>query len=977
MTHARVKKEKFQELIIPITEKTVYQDSINKNSPHTKKTYKTFEYNHEKFYYEEDFCIFLPLLYNTKLTFTNFHDMKEGLSGKRTIKHKRLIFGEALIDVPVPSSFQTFVNELLKPFFVFQIFSIILWCTEEYYWYAIAIFVIMCVTLTVNIIYVQTNLKKIKEIATYICEVDVLRDGKRKTIISNELVPGDVVFVTKELVFPCDLILLNGFCLINEIMLTGEAQPVIKEALPNIENVYSKKEKLYTLSGGTKVVSTNEDSIAVVINTGFSTAKGELVRSILFPMPNRFKFERDSYIFVGFMGVMALIGFFIAIPPLQTGGYAGGDIAIKLLDLITIAIPPALPLTISIGIGYSLGRLKDKKISCIAPPSVNAAGRVSVVFFDKTGTLTKDEMSLKGVYDVKDSTEKEKLDSCSIELQKSLAGCHSLTLFDGELLGDTQEIAIIKALGWEASAGENGKILLTSPKGEFSISRRFAYHFAPELKRMGVVVECENETILYMKGAPEVIFPLCKEVPADIHSVFLNYTKQGYRVLACAYKPLESFSDEAKLFDIENGLCFLGLLLLENPIKKDAPKTIKCLLEANIHCAISTGDNILTGLAVGKALNLVTSTNVYLGDYIGGEIIWEDSEGIRLKSLPTEADDFEIVVTGNLLEKIITENVELLPVVKEKCKVYGRMSPNHKIMLIEVFQQEDTIVAMVGDGANDCGALKQADVGLSLSEAEASIAAPFCTLKLYKIKYILQEGRCALTTSLQCFKFMMMYSVIQFTCAICLYENQNNLTNNQFIYQDVFNVLPLTFTMAASKPYRKLSKKLPPGSLISVPIITSIIGQIIVAVGIIVTGIQALSSLSWYPDLDYDGNAMGAAIDSPAGTTMSNVIFMQGSAQLIIMCFAFSIGKPFRQPVYKNIAFCISCICLLAFNIYFIMARGDFPYYFLDEVDDGHMDYRWITLGIMFGGMALALTYERFGVPFVELLIRRCNSKNN
>ena len=401
------------------------------------------------------------------------------------------------------------------------------------------------------------------------------------------------------------------------------------------------------------------------------------------------------------------------------------------------------------------------------------------------------------------------------------------------------------------------------------------------------------------------------------------------------------------------------------------------MLEANIHCAISTGDNILTGLAVGKALNLVTSTNVYLGDYIGGEIIWEDSEGIRLKSLPTEADDFEIVVTGNLLEKIITENVELLPVVKEKCKVYGRMSPNHKIMLIEVFQQEDTIVAMVGDGANDCGALKQADVGLSLSEAEASIAAPFCTLKLYKIKYILQEGRCALTTSLQCFKFMMMYSVIQFTCAICLYENQNNLTNNQFIYQDVFNVLPLTFTMAASKPYRKLSKKLPPGSLISVPIITSIIGQIIVAVGIIVTGIQALSSLSWYPDLDYDGNAMGAAIDSPAGTTMSNVIFMQGSAQLIIMCFAFSIGKPFRQPVYKNIAFCISCICLLAFNIYFIMARGDFPYYFLDEVDDGHMDYRWITLGIMFGGMALALTYERFGVPFVELLIRRCNSKNN
>lgn len=303
----------------------------------------------------------------------------------------------------------------------------------------------MVVTLIVNVYYYRSNLQSIRNLASHFCYVKCLRSGQQVTISSIDLVPGDVIVLSKDLVFPCDLVLVKGFCLVDETMLTGESQPVIKEALPNINNVYNK-EKLYTLNNGTKIVTVNEESLAIVIATGYNTAKGQLVRSILYPKPNRFKFERDSYFFIIVMIIFGIIGSGVAIAPLRDAGYEIGDIALYLFDLITTAIPAALPLTMAIGVGYSMGRFKFQKISCIAPPAVYASGRVNIVCFDKTGTLTKDEMSLKGVFDASFAEEIQNLESANLEFQKCLAACQSLTMLDDNLIGDTQEIAIIKAL---------------------------------------------------------------------------------------------------------------------------------------------------------------------------------------------------------------------------------------------------------------------------------------------------------------------------------------------------------------------------------------------------------------------------------------------------------------------------------------------------------------------------------------------------
>jgi cation-transporting ATPase 13A3/4/5 len=142
------------------------------------------------------------------------------------------------------------------------------------------------------------------------------------------------------------------------------------------------------------------DTVAVVIRSGFSTIKGKLVRSILYPSPVDFKFEQDSYKFVGFLTFLAGIGFGYTVYRL-IGTKGVKDIFLDAADLITIVIPPALPAAITIGSLYAENRLKRKGIYCISPRTINVSGSVNCVCFDKTGTLTEDGLDLMGVVQIK------------------------------------------------------------------------------------------------------------------------------------------------------------------------------------------------------------------------------------------------------------------------------------------------------------------------------------------------------------------------------------------------------------------------------------------------------------------------------------------------------------------------------------------------------------------------------------------------
>lgn len=169
----------------------------------------------------------------------------------------------------------------------------------------------------------------------------------------------------------------------------GESVPVTKTPLPNLPDlIYDSKEHArHTLFCGTQIIQTryfgDEKVLAVVVRTGFSTAKGGLVRSILYPPPVDYRFERDSYKFVTLLASIAMVGFVYTVVTKVLRGVRTEDLILEAFDLITIVVPPALPAAMTVGRLYAQMRLKKKQIYCISPRTITVAGSIDCVCFDK------------------------------------------------------------------------------------------------------------------------------------------------------------------------------------------------------------------------------------------------------------------------------------------------------------------------------------------------------------------------------------------------------------------------------------------------------------------------------------------------------------------------------------------------------------------------------------------------------------------
>jgi cation-transporting ATPase 13A3/4/5 len=324
-----------------------------------------------------------------------------------------LLFGKNQLDIKPKSDFQLIVDELLHPFFMFQIASIILWSIDDYYYYAGCILIISVVSVVSTFLEMKKNILRMQSLAKFNCYIPVYGPNRDwKEIDSENLVPGDIVELQSGniKVLPCDLVLLTGDCIVNESILTGESLPVSKTPIPDTdlttlnfeteEPSSSPHVSKYFLFSGTTVIrvrgpktpqsiNARSGALALVVRTGFNTTKGSLIRSMLYPKPNTFKFYRDSFRFIGVLAVIALLGFLISLYFFIKLGVGWNVIFIRALDLITIAVPPALPATMAIGTSFAIGRLRKRSIFCTSPPRVNIGGKIDLMAFDKTGTLTE------------------------------------------------------------------------------------------------------------------------------------------------------------------------------------------------------------------------------------------------------------------------------------------------------------------------------------------------------------------------------------------------------------------------------------------------------------------------------------------------------------------------------------------------------------------------------------------------------------
>ena len=288
-------------------------------------------------------------------------------------------------------------------------------------------------------------------------------------------------------------------------------------------------------------------------------------------------------------------------------------------------------------------------------------------------------------------------------------------------------------------------------------------------------------------------------------------------------------------------------------------------------------------------------------------IIPEDSDP---KSLCKD-DTFGIAITGTVFERLSYLNEryirrkepqlkpahEVFRLILKNGRVFARMAPEHKALLVDALKAEGFTTLMCGDGANDCSALRTAHVSVSLSAEEASIAANF-TSKIPDVSCIyelLREGKCSLTTSIQTFKYMMLYSMIQFICVTLMMIYITYLSDFQFLVSDLFIIFPLEWFLAMTKPYYKLTHHYPISSLISFPVMTSILVHSLIVFVFQFGGYHILKNhYDWENICDFDDN------DAPLPCHENTIYFLLSLFQYLGLAIAFFVSKPFRQRLYTN-----------------------------------------------------------------------------
>ncbi|KAH0815715.1 hypothetical protein GEV33_007075 [Tenebrio molitor] len=358
------------------------------------------------------------------------------------------------------------------------------------------------------------------------------------------------------------------------------------------------------------------------------------------------------------------------------------------------------------------------------------------------------------------------------------------------------------------------------------------YQFSSTLQRMSVICRRLGSDYfeIFTKGSPEMIISLSRPetVPNGILDRLKEYTVQGYRVIGMGTKTITNmpFHKIPKLQreDVECDLEFVGLIVLENRLKPQTGAVIETLQNAGMKIVMVTGDNIQTAVSVARECGIIQSGHSVI-DIITtkptksdvARIRYQESDGAPITG--TKVKDVEamcerkyhFVVSGSAWTDINQYFPEIIPKIVTKGVVFARMSGQQKQQLVEELQNLGYYVAMCGDGANDCGALKAANVGISLSEAESSVASPFTSKEpnISCTTQVIKEGRAALVTSFGVFKLMLCYSLTEFSSVIILYAIDSNLTSlhcyeNYAVYSvSMFQYIIMAVVFSKGRPYRK------------------------------------------------------------------------------------------------------------------------------------------------------------------------------
>ncbi len=550
---------------------------------------------------------------------------------------------------------------------------------------AIIILVVVTVNAIVGVIQegkAQKALEALKGLT--IPKAIVKRNGRKREILSSELVVGDIVYLDAGRQIPADLRLIETVNMkVEESALTGESLPVEKDATFQLEKrctVGDKKNMVYM-----STVVTCGRGKGIVTAVGMDTEIGKIAAMIddapqeLTPLQKRLG---DLGKLLSIVAVILCATLF-AVAVIQKRDLV--DMLITAISLAVAAVPEGLPAVVTIVLALSVSKMVKVHTIVRKLPSVETLGTVGVVCSDKTGTLTQNKMSVTTCYVNQHMCDVERFDvKGNHEFLECCALCNDAMASETERIGDPTELALMDFVEvYHLKREELEEIMPRIDECSFDSKR----------KMMTTLHQTPNGKKLYTKGAADRVLPRCthilvnqKRIPlTEIHKrkiviAMEEMSAQALRVLAIAMCPNATALKE-------EGLTFLGLTGMIDPARPEAKDAVQTFREASVDTIMITGDHVDTAFAIARQLGI--------------------------------ANTMSECMTGEELERL--SDSELQRKLKQ-IKVFARVAPEHKVRIVKGFKASGKIVAMTGDGVNDAPSLKAADIGIAMGETGTDVA---------------------------------------------------------------------------------------------------------------------------------------------------------------------------------------------------------------------------------------------------------------
>ena len=547
-------------------------------------------------------------------------------------------------------------------------------------------------------------------------QVKTLRDRTVVVIPSEDVVPGDVVFLAAGDHVPADCRLVEGFGVhVNNATLTGEARPVSREIRVALEGDLLRSRNV--LLAGTSV--TSGEAKALVFATGMHTAFGKVARLAQMTVDVPSPLQKEIAALSRLIAVLAVS---IGVVVFVTGHFIGLPTSVSIIfaiGIIVANVPEGLLPTVTVAMAMAARRMARRRTLVRHLPSVETLGSASVICTDKTGTLTQNRMEIRSLYVAGEYINPS--EACGPSFAGShrrflecAASCHDLKNVDrgadSEWVGDPMEVALVR--------------LARDAAGKPAVLTRIdAIPFESDRKRLVTVHRAGDETVLLAKGAPEELLPRARwmdvnggnePLTAEWRRAFAqaatDMADRGLRVLAFAYRHLPS---NYVLADAEEDLIVTALAGFEDPPRPEVSAAVRRCLDAGIKIIMVTGDHPHTAVAIAREIGLITRATPAL-------------------------------LTGQDLARMSDTQIQLA--LDAEDIVCARVTADQKLRIVTALQRKRCIVAVTGDGVNDAPALRAADIGIAMGLSGTDVAREASDLVLLDDNFAsivdaVEEGR--------------------------------------------------------------------------------------------------------------------------------------------------------------------------------------------------------------------------------------------